>query len=831
MARADACLPLGLEAAGDKLSAKEVDEIIRQLRKRQRELRASETVVNDQDAALQAADQLGKERELAAVISKRDEAINLAARANLESYVATQWTDKRVAGLEARLIGHELNRPDSKDSIARDAQGMADTYVGGLINELQRAEVLEFFSSGVLDLEVRSAMRAINKPDALKKIDPNAVKIARISLDWMERGRINQNKVGAWIGKQSDYDGPQTHDMSKIMADEAGWKQFFRDNLDVARSFPDIESAAELDELLERAYDDFSTGVHLKTQPTVSGFKGHGNLAKKVSHERVYHFKTPEAAHEYSQRFGSGNLREAIRMSLQRSAQSTALMRVMGTNPQANLERVIDNLMRGADAAQRKELNDKKQWLVQAVLGQVDGTANIAVNPHWARIVANTMAVQGMAKLGGAIASSATDIPNYAAEMRHQGRGMLSGMAEAIEGIAKGKRDLETREQLASLGVFFESMSGEFVSRFSANDGATGMISKGQRLFFKANLLTPWTEGLDASAGIHTINWLARHADRDFNALPDDLRNLLPQYGIDAERWGLIRQGQVREVGGNKFLTPESLGDIPDDALRAYLTEKGQPVTGRAVENLRTDLGRQLRQYVSDRVDYAVIKPTARTRVFMYGESRPGSAMGTLRRLVWQFKAFPVTFVQRAWGREIYGKGAQSLKEAMRNRNGEMTGLANLIFWSTVFGYAAMSLKDLWKLKEPRNPLDLATIKAAFLQGGGLGIYGDFLLGETNRFGGSLLDTLAGPALGTISDIDRVRAAAMAGEDVSSKAFRVAVSNTPFMNLFYTRMVLDYMVLYRIQEHLNPGSLRRMERKIEKENNQTFIVPPSEVVN
>lgn len=42
------------------------------------------------------------------------------------------------------------------------------------------------------------------------------------------------------------------------------------------------------------------------------------------------------------------------------------------------------------------------------------------------------------------------------------------------------------------------------------------------------------------------------------------------------------------------------------------------------------------------------------------------------------------------------------------------------------------------------------------------------------------------------------------------------------------RAALDYLVLYSVQEALNPGSLRRMERRIEKENGQSYLLAPSQ---
>ena len=107
---------------------------------------------------------------------------------------------------------------------------------------------------------------------------------------------------------------------------------------------------------------------------------------------------------------------------------------------------------------------------------------------------------------------------------------------------------------------------------------------------------------------------------------------------------------------------------------------------------------------------------------------------------------------------------------------------------------------------------------------------GDFVLGETNRFGRSLTETLVGPTFGAIGDIDEIRAKLMYGDDAAASSMRLILSNTPFASLFYVRPVLDYMVLHQVQEAMNPGYLRRMERRVEKEQNQKFILKPSEVV-
>ena len=57
-------------------------------------------------------------------------------------------------------------------------------------------------------------------------------------------------------------------------------------------------------------------------------------------------------------------------------------------------------------------------------------------------------------------------------------------------------------------------------------------------------------------------------------------------------------------------------------------------------------------------------------------------------------------------------------------------GIVALMVTQGFLGYVSMTLKDLLKGKEPRDPNNFKTIMAAFLQGGGLGIYGDVLFKE-----------------------------------------------------------------------------------------------------
>ncbi len=116
------------------------------------------------------------------------------------------------------------------------------------------------------------------------------------------------------------------------------------------------------------------------------------------------------------------------------------------------------------------------------------------------------------------------------------------------------------------------------------------------------------------------------------------------------------------------------------------------------------------------------------------------------------------------------------------------------------------------------------------VQGGGLGIYGDFFFGEASRIGGGFLSTLAGPTLGQVNDLQYIINTVRNGENPTADLIDLAKNNTPFINLFYTRMALDYLFLYQLQESVSPGYLSRTERRIMRENNQRFFMPPSQAI-
>jgi hypothetical protein len=118
-------------------------------------------------------------------------------------------------------------------------------------------------------------------------------------------------------------------------------------------------------------------------------------------------------------------------------------------------------------------------------------------------------------------------------------------------------------------------------------------------------------------------------------------------------------------------------------------------------------------------------------------------------------------------------------------------------------------------------------VTASMIQGGGMGIFGDFMFGEFNRYGQSFTKTLAGPGFGTADDITSLFAKFVRGENAAKDAVKFAMRNTPYANLFYTRAAADYMVLHGLMETMDSGYLSRMEKRYKKDYDQEYYFPPS----
>lgn len=837
------CIETLKAAAGRDLTDDEVDFLFTEVRKRRDFIKAKGRADTLEEAALKAADELANNIKLSAVIEKRNAALNLTKRTRHVEWAAQNYGTKVAEPVETLLVGTNRAKEGARDGVAQTQKAIVSHYLSGMVADLEQGHLTDLLKSGTMDREISRAMWAFGRETEaadLAKLPKEAVDIARIMSKWEDVARVDANKEGAWIRKAAGYIVRQSHDMNRISS--AGYEAWRADALKLfdIQKMHELHGSTDTEAMLRAEYTDLAAGNHLhlqKDEELAGAFLGPANLAKKLSQSREIYFKDADAWFDYNQKYGAKNLREAFIGGLRSRGESTGLMRVLGTNPEAMVKRITQELEERAklagDSEALKDLKNSRHELSN-YLKAVDGTMSIPGHETAARVSATVRGIETMAKLGGMIASQLNDIAIYGMSMRYNGRSFLGGMGEAVAGLGKSLKSEERRQLLASLDVVLDSMVGELGRTGSFNE--PGSMAKSMQLFMKLNLSQWWTEHLRASASMGLSHHLALNKQMAFEALNADMQRSLSIYGIDAARWDMLRQLPQKLADGREYMTPEQVRGLPDALFENHIKATGGTLNDTAIANARIDLENKLRNYIVDNTGFAVLDPDAKTKAIMLNGTQAGTVSGELMRFLTQFKSFTGAYMQKSLGREMFGRGYEgdSFIGAFRNGNGEMRGVAQLMVMSTLMGYASMTIKDLIKGKTPRDITDPAigwkVMLAAMVQGGGAGIYGDFLFGEASRMGSGTVESLAGPVISTVGRMIDLYHKALRGDDVAANAFKEVLNNTPYLNLFYTRIALDYAFLYNIQEHLNPGYLRRMERRMQQENGQTFLVRPSEVV-
>jgi hypothetical protein len=198
-------------------------------------------------------------------------------------------------------------------------------------------------------------------------------------------------------------------------------------------------------------------------------------------------------------------------------------------------------------------------------------------------------------------------------------------------------------------------------------------------------------------------------------------------------------------------------------------------------------------------------------------------------RAVTLFKSYPASFIRQALSRELHQSSSRGIA-AWR--------LGSALVASLGVGMAISSLRDIASGRKPQMPWDEDTDKVRLwsrwmLAGGGLAIYGDFLLHEYKYGGADPVDILAGPIIG---DAGRLLVAALHSlntdrweEDPEAAALEVWRATNrliPFRNFILTKWATDPFLFNQIQEAIAPGSVAASARRSREQYGTEYWLEP-----
>ena len=776
---------------------------------------------------------------------KANEGINVRKAAQAKHFIDTNFNDRPDAGLEAWVMGIQSGRAGSRSSVARDISTRESSVLQAFTADLAKAgdDVLKALTANDPDMDIliAKAMWELHSPNPnLRGIPRQAVEAARVIDKHNEMLRTEANDAGAWIGKERGYLTRRGHDQIRIRQGKDAWFNFMRNHLDTDKSLRMTEQR-NVDEAMETIYAELASGQFInfkKETDGPQGFTGSGNVARGMSQHRVFHFKTPEAEMMYQREFGYRNLAGSVMQNMTSMARDIAIMKRMGTNPEATFKRVVDDLMK--DNKTNPEMLDqianirnefeKRYWPTMSGASGVVAPGQNAL--RGAQIDHVVRSLNRMSLLPFLVPSQIPDIALRASTVARQNRSFFGGMTEAIDGIVNGVSPRLQGEVLQHLGVSVDGAIASLSNRWDAGDHLPGRLSAMEQLMFKYTGAQPWTDRMRTAGAMSDSHYLATQANKTFNRLDDELQRELSKNGIDAGMWDAHVNTMVHTVDGVPYLVPTRVTDQPN-------LDRVQRQERRAIRDA-------FQGYFHDTATTGVLTPDMKTTAAL----TRGAQQGTLERIslnqIAALKAFPIAVLQRVVGAELLGRttelptgtgfsgAASSAKLAMKvlvTNNSARIGMAKLIVAGTLLGYVALYIKDLIKGRTPRTFTgDVAHDSKLFLQamaqGGALGIYADFMQGDNlkNRFGGGPITTMLGPGADDIGAMLNIIGHVSTGEadKVADDTARFIASNLPFVGTGPGRTAMDYLILNEMMEYLNPGYMKRRDNRLKKDMDQQY---------
>lgn len=648
--------------------------------------------------------------------------------------------------------------------------------------------------------------------------------IAQAVLKAYERARALANANGMDIAKLADWGIRHTHNAKKIRA--AGyqaWSDMVYAGADWSRivnhrtgkPFAVARGArpfrADVEPMLGEVYREIISGGWESRLPSMA--TGARALWNGRGEHRVLHFRSADDWMAYNDAFGSENPFAGVVSHLRSMARDIALMRGFGPNPKAGLEHALQVMEReaaraeGPKAGRRLEKVQRKGRKARVMLAILSGAANQPHDGFWAAFFAGTRNLLTAAQLGGASLSTITDLASMRLAARALKLGANGPMVQTFRQILGGMDAQTARDLGFILGTWIDTGAG--AARFMGDVWSPELTSRITNFVLRTNGLAFWTDrariGVEAAFGSD----LAGLAGKGFAELHDELRIFMANRGITARDWDAVRAAGAiyTDAAGGRHISAHWFREHTD--LPAAEAE---------------DIAIRWQAMVEDHLEHAIPTSSLRGRASLIGDTRAGTFAGEFMRSTFMYKSFALS--------QLFNM-IRRLQEMPGNAATPYLFAANYIASMTVMGAFAMQLKEIAKGNDPRQMWDPEDWRVAFefglgavAQGGGVGIFGDFLTSATSRTGGGVLETATGPVVGLVADVARATTGQLGNmAEGGETSFGRSLVNlgrryNPLATHVVTRVALDRMVWDQLQWLVDPDAdrqFRRVARRLREE--------------
>lgn len=672
-----------------------------------------------------------------------------------------------------------------------------------------------------------------------------------------EEARQAFNRAGGNIGKLMDWGMPQHHSQERVAAAggfgndprmaQAKWVEDVLPLIDRARytdDYGNVRSEAWLREFLAKAWETIATDGLNKLEP--GKFTGGGGVANRHAEHREIHFKDADSVLKYWEEYGDRTAVQILEGHVETLARDIAMVELFGPNPDMTYRTMRDTALK--DAAMGAPVTTKKLQDQTVDLDNLWQYATHGNKPSVNRTFSATM--DGLAnlnvggKLGGAVWASVFGdkvMMEAASHLNHLP--LLQRWMREISLL--NPFNVADRRLLQQQGLMLDSIRSN-LSRFYDGLGYATVTPANVAGQF-ASTTGKFAGAIMRVSGMQAINDIRKGAfgsmlysqlgsmiERGvrFQDLGTEGVRFLKNYGINEHDWKVWSLAPLQDMGhGNRGVTPESVARITDrQMIQANVV--AQAASPEEIAAVRRDAIVKLIGAVNTESEFAIVTPGLKERAVFHGTSQRGTLGGELWRSWWQFKSFPWTQFQRSM--DLIRNAPTPASKAVM--------VSYLLFATTLAGAMIMQVREMLSGKDPRpmwpdKPYDRFKFwGAAFLQGGALGIYGDFLSSvNQTRYGTGPLEIMAGPTIGPMLSLMLTQPMNAAAKSLDGKETHLGAQSiaqlkgfVPGNNLWYTKAVTEHLFWQRVMENLSPGYLSNMRSKTLKDYGQDWWWGPGE---
>lgn len=633
---------------------------------------------------------------------------------------------------------------------------------------------------------------------AAKSVAEAWLKVADLTVDLFNMAGGSMKRLDRFL--------PQAQNAVKLVkAGKARWTQVHMDRLDWNRTrWPDGSAIppAERQRVLEQVYDTLTTDGANKIDATA--FRGQGRaVGNLVDDHRFLHYKDAEAWLDVHNEFGDGNVFEVLTRHIETMAHKIAAVETFGPNPDMTAMSLHSIVRKEAGAIGAKELAH-----AEAVMkNKFDPMFETAMrenpmDPHstFGNLVTGVSNVLTAAQLGSAsFLAIPGDFMQTAAVRALNGMGMFDGVGTYVRALATDRKFM--REIATQSGFVMD----EVVMSTYAQSRFTGVATVGpaasrhlSEATMRLSLLSGHTRAARWASQAEFMGLMQRSRSQSFENLP--FKQVAERYGITREEWDAFR-GAVPEWTprkGTSFMRPI-------DVLKTDMPN-------------RQELYRKFQGMIYDEARKMVPESTIEGATALRSTTRPDTLAGALLYSFSMYKNFPVSFAM------IYGRLGMT-SPSVKGRLGFYAGLGAGM---TMVGALGTQLREMSKGRDPLPMDNPAFLGKAFLSGGALSIWGDFLFSGVNEYGRGPAELVGGPLVGLLGDTtdlvlgDVFQWAGTVGSlsndgfksKTSAKAVEFARRYTPGTSIWWARLALERQVFDRLQELADPKAYQKQRNKV-----------------